>query len=292
MSGEPADTEHDAFDRDPFDDGLDPLDREHSSSRAVARLAAGTWLRTARWSLDASARTAARLLRAASSPDEAAKLMEETTEEFRRGALQLLGIVDSEGRVAGAVSDLVGDRSFGRGVPERSLRERGEELLRLSADVSYEAGSHPAYERILADLAPDEARILRLLAEDGPQPAVDARAGMAFVPGSRLVLQGFTMLGAEAGLRYVDQVPAYLSNLNRLGLIWFSRDPIRDRERYQVLEVQPPVTEALKSAGRFSHVVRRSIHLSPLGRDFCAVALPVADELGDRLGAHEVPDTA
>ena len=47
------------------------------------------------------------------------------------------------------------------------------------------------------------------------------------------------MIGAEAGCRFVDQVPAYLSNLNRLGLIWFSREPVRDRERYQVLEVQP-----------------------------------------------------
>ena len=144
-----------------------------------------------------------------------------------------------------------------------------------SADVAYEQGSHPAYERILADLAPDKARILRLIAERGPQAAVDVRSGLAFVPGSRLVAQGYTMIGAEAGCRFVDQVPAYLSNLHRLGLIWFSRDPVTDNERYQVLEVQPDVLEAVDEAGRFSHVVRRSIRMTPLGKDFCRVALPL-----------------
>ena len=128
---------------------------------------------------------------------------------------------------------------------------------------------------MLSELAPDEARILRLVFTEGPQPAVDVRAGVALVPGSRLVAQGFSMIGAEAGLRFVDQVPAYLSNLNRLGLIWFSREPVGDRERYQVLEVQPEVAEALQQAGRFSHVVRRSIRITPFGQDFCEVALPL-----------------
>ena len=60
---------------------------------------------------------------------------------------------------------------------ESSLRERGAELLRQSADVRYQEDAHPAYERILENLAPDEARILRLLALEGPQPAVDVRTG-------------------------------------------------------------------------------------------------------------------
>ena len=36
---------------------------------------------------------------------------------------------------------------------------------------------HPAYERILGELAPDEARVLLLLLEKGPQPSVDVRTG-------------------------------------------------------------------------------------------------------------------
>ena len=47
------------------------------------------------------------------------------------------------------------------------------------------------------------------------------------------------MIGAEAGCRHLDDVPAYLNNLFRLGLIWFSREPLADPLRYQVLEAQP-----------------------------------------------------
>ena len=49
------------------------------------------------------------------------------------------------------------------------------------------------------------------------------------------------MIGAQAGVRHVERVPAYLNNLFRLGLIWFSREPVADRLRYQVLEAQPDV---------------------------------------------------
>jgi Abortive infection alpha len=258
------------------------------SAPGLARIGAGMGLRTARSSLDNYLRVGARLARAATSRDAATELVEDAADEFRSGARRLLGLVDSEGRVAGAISDIVGDRFDAEEPP--SLRERGEKLLRASADVHYQQGAHPAYERILADLAPDEARILRLLAEEGPQPAIDVRAGLAFVPGSRLVMQGYSMIGAEAGCRFPDQVPAYLSNLHRLGLTWFSRDPVRDRERYQVIEVQPEVMDALREAGRFSHVVRLSIHLTPLGRNFCAVSLPIDTAEFEALDQHEFPD--
>ena len=57
-----------------------------------------------------------------------------------------------------------------------ALRAYGEELLRRSADVELSDDSHPAYARILEQLAPDEARVLRLLATVGDQPAVDVRS--------------------------------------------------------------------------------------------------------------------
>jgi hypothetical protein len=155
----------------------------------------------------------------------------------------------------------------------QSLRSRGAELLRQSADVDYEEDAHPAYERILEELAPDEARILRFLAAEGPQAAVDVRAHKALNVGSDLVAPGLSMIGPQAGARYLDRVPAYLNNLYRLGLIWFSREPLEDPLEYQVLEAQPDVIEAMREAGR-GKTVRRSIHLTPFGEDFCRVCLP------------------
>ena len=98
------------------------------------------------------------------------------------------------------------------------------------------------------ELAPDEGRILRLLLLDGPQPAVDVRTGGPVgVVRSRLIAPGLSMIGARAGCRYVDRVPSYLNNLFRLGMVWFSRETIRDPLRYQVLEAQPDVLEAIHS---------------------------------------------
>ena len=73
------------------------------------------------------------------------------------------------------------------------------------------------------------------------------------------------MIGARAGVRYLDEVPAYLNNLFRLGLIWFSREQLEDPMEYQVVEAQPDVLEAMHSV-RFPKVVRRSIHLTPVRR--------------------------
>jgi hypothetical protein len=105
-------------------------------------------------------------------------------------------------------------------------------LLDASADVDFHYEGHPAYFRLLNELAPDEARILRLFATQGPQPAIDVRTHRLFGVGSRLLAPGITMIGVYAGLAEKDRVPAYLNNLNRLGLIWFSREMLADEEAY------------------------------------------------------------
>jgi Abortive infection alpha len=188
-------------------------------------------------------------------------------------ARRLLGVIGAAERRADAEWRTGSDRD-GAARPE-TLRERGAELLRRSADVHYDESLHPAYERILSQLAPDEARILRLLAERGPQPSVDIRSGwLPFNIGSQLVAPGLTMIGDEAGCRYPERVHPYLNNLFRLGLVWFSREPVEDPLRYQVLEAQPMVTDALEKATR-GRTVRRSIQLTPFGVDFCRATLPL-----------------
>ena len=114
--------------------------------------------------------------------------------------------------------------------------------------MSYEEEAHPAYQRILGDLAPDDARILRFLARRAHRPRWTCAPQDAGVT-SEMVAPGLSMIGAEAGCRYLDRVPAYLNNLYRLGLIWFSREALSDPLRYQVLEAQPEVAEAMDGPG-------------------------------------------
>ena len=237
----------------------------------LARIAADASWRSARWTVRASAETGSRIIRAAVNGQEPAELFRSTGAEVRQRTRRALGIPDNRRDERTAMTPAAeAEREQAR----QSLRERGEELLRHSADVNFDEGSHPAYARILEDLAPDEARILRLLADRGPQPSVDVRSGwFPLKSTSELVAAGLNMIGTEAGCRHLDDIPAYLNNLFRLGLIWFSREPLRDPLRYQLLEAQPEVAEALGAAGR-TRTVRRSIHLTPFGRDFCELCLP------------------
>jgi hypothetical protein len=234
----------------------------------LARFAATLAWRGGGWVVDAYLRAGSRLMRAATTGESPASVLEETQAELRAYARELLGL-DEDARPA---PEGDADRTA---LTTEELRRLGEELLSRSADVGFEEELHPAYARILADLAPDEVRILRLLYRDGPRAAVDVRKGIPYVPiGSELIEQGLSMIGAEAGLRHVDRVHPYLNNLNRLGLVWFSREPISDIGRYQVIEAQPEVVDALERARRLGHTVRRSVHLTPFGRDFCQTCLP------------------
>jgi hypothetical protein len=240
----------------------------------VARIAAGAAWRTAGWGARTYLRTGQRLLRAAARGESVNDLAREAREALRDGGRQLLGVgEDPGGGISSRVDgDLDGD---GRINTEQDLRLRGAELLRRSADVHFTEDAHPAYARILDEVSPDEARILRFLAADGAQPAVDVRTGVGPIDiASSLIAPGLNMIGAHAGCRHLDRVPAYLNNLFRLGLIWFSREPVGDPTRYQVLEAQPEVVDALRRAGRVKKTVRRSILLTPFGEDFCRLCLP------------------
>ena len=167
-----------------------------------------------------------------------------------------------------------------------ALRIRGAQLLREAARIEPDDRAHPAYARILTELAPDEGRILRLLATQGSQPAVDVRAANFIGVGSELVTGGMNMIGAQAGCQHRERVPAYLNNLERLGLIWFSREPVGDPIAYQVLEAQPEVLEAMRSVNR-AKTVQRSIYLTPFGEDFCTVCLPLDPVETEALSAPE-----
>jgi hypothetical protein len=269
----------------------------------LARIGAAAWWRTTIWTAAASARVGNKVMRAASTGQAPAEVFHSGRREAASYARRVLGIVDPDELIRQAAKEFTAP---GRPKAERNgtpvpLREMGAELLRRSADVNLDEGAHPAYARILQDLAPDEGRILRLLVKEGPQPSVDVRSGwLPINTTSELVASGLNMIGAEAGCRHVDDVPAYLSNLFRLGLVWFSREPLPDPLRYQVLESQPHVIEAMERAGR-SRTIRRSVELTPLGKDFCEICLPletaefeaVQRELSSKDSAREPgqPDT-
>jgi hypothetical protein len=256
----------------------------------VARIAGTAWLRSASWAIGSGTRSARNLARAMTDPSAAGDLVRGVAEDVAEASRAISDVATAVSSgvplrrallQAGVTlsSMITVDQPEPEG--ELTLRERGEELLRRSRDVWSDDEAHPAYGRILEELAPDEARILLLLLRGGPQPSVDVRTGGPVgMVSSSLIAGGLTMIGPRAGVRYLDEVPAYLNNLFRLGLIWFSREQLEDPLEYQVVEAQPDVLEAMH-ATRFAKIVRRSIHLTPFGVDFCRTCLVDTEEQVD-----------
>ena len=230
------------------DDEGGPIRFEHAPG--LVRLTVGSWLRTAAW--------------------------------VQRRARHLPGMKEIEDGLSQITGSFpaVGDEEAaepGRMEGPAALRKRGGELLDRSAELEGDE-VHPAFAAILDELAPDEARILRLLVERGPQPLVDVQS-VAPLGGSRRVGRRLSLIAENAGILHPERMQAYLDNLVRLGLARISREPVADESAYQVLAAQPDVAEALEKAGggvRGKRIVRLSLRLTDLGELFCESVLPAA----------------
>ncbi len=233
-----------------------------ASAPAIVRLTVTAYLRTLGWTAGQSLGLMRRIL--------SGEAVDALTHEARETLKRLLGVTDLERRVQ-RLPEPGAERN---GDHRAQLKELGAELLARSASVEEDEEAHPAYERILTSLAPDEARILRLVAVEGSRAAVDVRTWRPLDKGSELIEARMTMIAKQAGLRHHDRVLAYLNNLERLGLIAVSDEAIDDLSAYQVLEAQPEVEKAMARAGR-GRTLRRSVRMTPFGRDFCEVCLPL-----------------
>ncbi|MDQ2748927.1 MAG: DUF4393 domain-containing protein [Actinomycetota bacterium] len=235
----------------------------------LARVAAVSWLKVAAWSLQTSIAATGTVIKRTTSGEPPAAVVAGLASDARGAAWRALGL---------------GDQTDERGVPEtivpagattHDLQARGTELLRRSNDVHVVEDAHPAFARILSEITPDEARIVRFLYLQGPQPSVDVRTHRPLGIGSELVAGGLNMIAEHAGCRNVEWVHQYLTNLNRLGVVEFSKEQVSNPQRYQLIEAQPKVANALKRAGRWPRTVHRSIHLNAFGEEFCRTCLPL-----------------
>jgi len=281
---------------------VEDLEERFDESLKVARMLVTAAANTGEYAGLAGIRAGSRMAEAAFTSRSPRDLLEETT-DIARDELDRLGFPfgspgrnDSSerddrrsSRRSARRNDQRSDRrdgsrddEEGRSGPIRvaDLRRRGTRLLELSADVDHEEPFHPAYVRVLEQLSADEARILRLLGTEGPQPALDVYdRGFLPVGGGTLVTDGLTMLDIDAGLRYAERSNVYLDNLERLGLLEFEDDPLENLEQYRVLQAQPNVERAEERARRPT-TGRRSVRLTAMGIDFCRTVFPF--EMADR----------
>jgi hypothetical protein len=261
---------------DTNDLGAEDLEERFDESLKVARILVTAAANTGEYAGLASIRAGSRMAEAAFTSESPRDLLEETT-DIARDELDRLGLpFGSPGRDGDAPTrrERGVNREENGPITIADLERHGARLLELSADVDHEEPFHPAYVRVVEQLSADEARILRLLATEGPQPALDVR-DRGFLPLGRgtLAAGDLTMLDTDAGLRYGERADVYLDNLERLGLVRVSNDSLRALEEYRVLQAQPDVEQVMERTRR-PKTERRSVRLTSMGIDFCRTVFP------------------
>lgn len=247
----------------------------------AAGLAVGTAVRGGQWAVDTTVEATRQIAQAAMEGESSAELAERTGAALQSLARGVLGVREGD-RPREVVryvptGNAAGDPTNGSSVRSDSLvdlRRRGDALLARSADVYFSEEVHPAYDRILDQLAPDEARILRFMALSGPQPVLDVRTSRPLGIGAEVISRDLTSVPGQAGVRHPERARIYIINLQRLGLLHISDEPVL-ASRYMVLEVQPSVEAALRRAGRAPKVVRKSLRLTEFGEDFCRACFTI-----------------
>ncbi|MFT4944792.1 MAG: hypothetical protein ACI9K3_000729 [Halovenus sp.] len=255
------------------DTGVDPTE-EHETSVDLLRLAefvATVTRRVAGNSLESGVRVGTRLAYAAANAESPAALLTAarvlTFEELRRVGVDI-GVRRTEWLEENAATALEPQPPS----PEE-LAERGDRLLSQSTAVDYDESVHPALGSILDQLSPDEARILRLLATEGPQGVIDVY-DREYVPPKRWrVARNLTMLGRDAGSRLKQRTPVYLRNLRRLGVVEVVDEPIESLKRYEIIEAQTHVEQARDRARR-PRTEYKQVRLTDLGVELCVVCFP------------------
>ena len=243
----------------------------------MVRIVASTSARSMAWTAGAYVRSGRLLARALTDRKAAEELLHEVADDvsFATRTISDVARAIAEGvPVSRALLD--GGAALATVIPgpvevvvpehEPTLRERGEDLLERSRDVWSDEEPHPAYVRILDDLAPDEARILVHMLRG--RPAARGRRPHRWAGGAGQLQPRRVRADHDRRPRRcaVRRPRCRRTSTTCSGSAWCGSPASRceDPMDYQVLEAQPDVLEAMHSV-RFAKLVRRSIHLTPFG---------------------------
>ena len=249
---------------------LDP--RRCSGAVGLAKFGATAGLHVAAWASTTTLKHATDLVRDINAGEPVTEIVDTRLEVVRSTVWRFLHLERiTPAAVAPTVMMTTAVARPRSDVSLHDLRRQGDELLRQIGNPGERPQSeHPAFSRILRELVPDEARILRFLALAGPQPAIDVRTKTPLGVGSELIAGGINLVAEMAGSTYPERNQQYLANLTRLGMIQFSDEPVEDPRRYSFIEAQPVAAAAMSRAKR-AHTVYRSILITQFGQQFCEV---------------------
>lgn len=146
-------------------------------------------------------------------------------------------------------------------------------LMEESLEQTTEAALERLTLRMVKRLVPDEARILAALADGHGAALVHLGAGPLVGPASQRWLENLSPVGREAGVRLLDQTPAYVAHLRSLGLLESGDEDKSLHLKYQLIEADTLVRKTcgdIEKAGLRPKFFRRTIRISDAGKAFWA----------------------
>jgi hypothetical protein len=153
------------------------------------------------------------------------------------------------------------------------LKELYANLLASSMDSKTTKDTHPSFVEIIKQLSSAEARLLTTLIFSDQEPAVTIRNNRKVGSGGRDQFRNFTVLGEKAGIQDYRNIPNYLDNLCRLGLLEIPDSyTLIGEDVYKHLD-EHPIVKAIAEAidqeeDRKSKLVHKTIMVTGFGRQF------------------------
>lgn len=153
------------------------------------------------------------------------------------------------------------------------LRDMYTNLLSKSMDEKTVRYAHPSFVQIIKDLTPDEAKLLKVIAQVERTAVVDIRVWTTKDEDESFTteIKTFSSIGQEIGCEYPFLTPSYLENLNRLGLIRIPNGIfLKNEEVYSKLENDKELDKLksdLKPNQRVEYI-RKIAEISMYGKQF------------------------
>ncbi len=183
--------------------------------------------------------------------------------EQGRSSLSVLAVSVQPRGGNSAAADLIGES------PARLLNQ----LLQMSADQDREQAERAFFAQAVANLLPDEARILSAFSDGSVYPVLDLMVGSRLGPATRPVLELLSSVGRNAGVQCKELTPIYLRRLRAWGLIEMLAEDPAQQIKYEMLETDTVLRQTIdriQRGGQRARIVRGMLKMTTLGESLWA----------------------
>ena len=148
-----------------------------------------------------------------------------------------------------------------------------QSLLDTALEQDRRGAERALYAQILAQLTPDEARLLSALADGASYPLIHVMSTPRVGGSSRRLLENVSNIGRKAGVQLLDRTRYYIAHLRALELVETAAEDETATTEYQLLETDSLVREVIqhvesKGAAMRPRIVRRTLVRSTFGAEF------------------------